>query len=831
MNTKKNLIQSRDTYNRYYGDFRGVDFSSDHTQVLPNRFAYLVNMYKDYQSGQGQAVETIPGFRRRFVAPDDETIHALHEFNGECLVHAGTHLYKWDKSKTVNVEVAKDYVLEEPETIGDSKIFTVTIDDAERIVHIYGATGHDYTDNMVPPSNGGTLSFCADDISAGSHVTVYYYEQYYEVTDSLCDMNNAKSVSFIMNNRLYILDGMFYLYYDGTEVQSVLPDVYVPTTWINAIVGGENADGGTEYEQRNMLTPEFINTFVPDGVTATYRLSERNLDEDSISVEVYGEILTKDVDYTVNYDLGEVTFKVTEYEGEQKVEKYRIPPVSERLAEKLNGLGKTDVNANSIQDDINRANGYPDEYAGVKITAKKTYTSVGGAEFDNIAEAITKCTIATVFDNRVFLSGNPQAPNHIFYCGFTLGHPDPSYFGILDYVQDGVGPSPITAMMPVASTLLVLKADTEQDGCAYFHTPTETGNGVIPKIYPSEQGLSGIGCLGACTNFLDDPCFISRLGVEAVGQLSVRYERAIEHRSSLVDAVLRNCDLSQASMCEWNGYLVVLVDGKIFLADSRQKYQHEIGVPQYEWYYLEGIGVYAGQKTEYTYAQLPTTEYVEVDGYPLLTSDKEGEVNGNVQFFVEGTWVIPYVIEDGKAYFCSTKGNKTGGTFRKANVIKSMDDNLFFGTVNGVVCSFNFDKRVDGSIPAGDYTFDGRTILCGCATLMDSCGIPHLTKKTVKKSMVIKTKSFMSSVAKIKVRTNRKPYTQVARINSAIFPFDNIDFSDFSFNLGDKSLFSVNEKEKKWVEKQLYVYSDEYMKPFALHYISYRYQIAGRYKE
>lgn len=47
----------------------------------------------------------------------------------------------------------------------------------------------------------------------------------------------------------------------------------------------------------------------------------------------------------------------------------------------------------------------------------------------------------------------------------------------------------------------------------------------------------------------------------------------------------------------------------------------------------------------------------------------------------------------------------------------------------------------------------------------------------------------------------------------------------------DKSLYSVKEKEKKWVEKQYYIYSDEYCKPFSLYYISYRYTVAGRYKE
>jgi hypothetical protein len=58
-----------------------------------------------------------------------------------------------------------------------------------------------------------------------------------------------------------------------------------------------------------------------------------------------------------------------------------------------------------------------------------------------------------------------------------------------------------------------------------------------------------------------------------------------------------------------------------------------------------------------------------------------------------------------------------------------------------------------------------------------------------------------------------------------------MDFSDFSFETADQSLFSIREKEKKWVEKQYFVYSDEYMRPFALYYICYRYVIAGRFKE
>ena len=77
--TAKNLLSSRDSYNRYFGNFRGVDFSNDHTNVDDSRFAYAVNMYRDYQSGQGVAIETIPGFR--VLKHYSEPIYGIHEYS------------------------------------------------------------------------------------------------------------------------------------------------------------------------------------------------------------------------------------------------------------------------------------------------------------------------------------------------------------------------------------------------------------------------------------------------------------------------------------------------------------------------------------------------------------------------------------------------------------------------------------------------------------------------------------------------------------------------------------------------------------------------------
>jgi hypothetical protein len=868
-----NTLTQKSIYNAYYGDFRGVDFSSDHTQVHKQRLAYAVNMFKDYQSGQGHALETIVGFRRRFVLEDASTIYGIHrvQFRAKdgsiatkILVHAGERLYLWyNYPNSINVVVKESITLPEASaTTNGTHIFKLTLsDNVASVADVTKPNGESIKLNIGYDSDSHELTISRSDLVEGDILYLSFVEGEIKQEDALfVGMNCRRSASFIFNNRLYLIDGKNYLVYDGKAVRNVLDSTYIPTTYINIIPSGENADIGTEYEQRNILQPKFKHTFIADGTTTEFYMNENDLEEIS-EVKVYGQVVSN---YEVDLQSGKITFA-------------EAPP----LPEEVDG------------------GFYPEFYAGIEVTAKKTFTSVSGVteECAKISTLVTGCTIATVFDNRIFLSGNPKYPNHVFYCSRNItGYIDPTFFGILNYMQDGVGIAPITGMIPVADTLMVLKGDSQQDGTTYFHAPVETGEDLQPKVYPYTQGLNGIGCLGACINFLDDPVFISRLGVEAIGQLSVRYERAVEHRSSLVDAKLVNMDLTNASLEEWNGYLILLVDGKMFMADSRQKYTNEIGTPQYEWYYVEGVGVYEGQYPEYRYSShiyselegknvryCPVCHKSEVDcecgsddqiiEIPLTIADKVFDAESGETHNLVGTIanapnesgeettkifsdIVSFKIGETpysatvyftvhelydevtgdfikyEAFMCEGKGNKTGGVFKRGTLAKTMEGNLFFGTENGVVCSFNFDMRDEnGEIAPRYYNFDERTIFCGCATKMDCCDIPHLTKNTVKKSTVIKTKSLQTSAAKIKVRTNKKPYDQIARINSTLFSLDNMDFSDFSFISTEQSLFSIKEKEKKWVEKQYFLYSDEYMKPFALYYLSFRYTIAGRYKE
>lgn len=884
--TAKNLLTENNTYNRYYGDFRGVDFSNDHTQIDERRFAYLVNMFKDYQTGEGTAVETIPGFRRRVNLPkwrgESAEIFGIHRMrirkdgkdSSKVLIHSGKRLYLW-KNYPLSLGVIHTLNCNAPEetpTAAKSiKTYSLTLDETVfSVTDVKTRDGVSLKSNITYHEETHKLTITTSVLAAGDPLTVYYTEGEINTKEGTKDilyedMNERRSTSFMFNNRLYLIDGKNYLVYDGETVKKCSDDAYVPTTYINITPSGTNADTGKEYEQRNILQPKFRHTFIADGETTDFYMNE--LFDSVQTVKVYGKEQTVTNSSNEPHKITSGVYHYTDMtvDGRRLIRFCQPPKAPQQVL-----MPDSDLT-------------YPEQYAGIEIEVSRT-----------IENPIPECTIATVFDNRVFLSGNPNYPNEIFYCHANrTGNIDPTYFGVLDHMADGIGVSPITGMIPVADTLAVFKSDTEQDGAVYFHTAETTGDDLVPVRYPSSRGLPGIGCLGACVNFLDDPIFVSRLGVEAIGQLSVRYERAVEHRSSLIDAKLTNLNLSNAALAEWNGYLVLLADGKIFLADSRQRYTHAIGTMQYEWYYLEGIGVCDGQYTEYLFSDdfrgegkkigyctachkgvkrctcgntnshisLPveiadrfydpaTREVRNVVGKSANPAngagkesvalvdtdmtDEDGNVSGyypNVRFFVQE-------LKDDKgkivrhAYYCESRGNAVGGTFFPATSLKTMDENLFFGTKNGVVCSFNFDKRgSDGSIAPRYYTFDDRTIECGVATKMDCCGIPHLTKSTVKKSTVVKIKTLLSSAAKIKVRTNNTPFRQVSRLNSQVFSFDDVNFSDFAFVGDERSLFSVGDKDKKWVEKQYYIYSDEFMKPFALYYIAFRYTVAGRYKE
>ena len=101
-------------YSRYMSNFRGIDATSDSSNVSLNRFSFIQNMYKDYKSGQGVAIETFPGTRT--LANFGDTINGIYTYRAVnedklyVVVHAGENLYRFAHDERDKIDVDKSLI-------------------------------------------------------------------------------------------------------------------------------------------------------------------------------------------------------------------------------------------------------------------------------------------------------------------------------------------------------------------------------------------------------------------------------------------------------------------------------------------------------------------------------------------------------------------------------------------------------------------------------------------------------------------------------------------------------------------------------------------------
>ncbi|MBE6689842.1 MAG: hypothetical protein E7590_00990 [Ruminococcaceae bacterium] len=470
-------------------------------------------------------------------------------------------------------------------------------------------------------------------------------------------------------------------------------------------------------------------------------------------------------------------------------------------------------------------------------------------------EAIHGCTLAAIYDDRIFLSGNPSLPNTVFYSQRNdTGENDPRYFGVLNYVNDGEGFDPVTAMFSFSDTLCVAKKNA-----VYYHQGAD-GDDIATRIYPAVRGNMGLGCLGACCNFLDDPVMLTREGVWGVNKETLTLERTLGRRSALIDPrLLKEQEPERAVMVEWEGYLCLFINGNVYMADSRAMYTDDQGNTQYEWWYLTDIGVWrpdTGVRQHYWRSVTGELLYegtslegltATFDGgtYTLAATDLDlrfsadevktvtFKLNGDVENRLSGA------LREGRLYLVyQTDELEREGRFYAAHHPLVMGARLFFAA-DGAVFLFNNDKRgesVDGEEMPPDrlhrsfYHFDGCSIDSRFSTRLDDCDVPHLTKSTSPRSLTVRSKRMDGSSFSLHVYTDRDP---AYREDFTVAPQTayGADYAATAYLAGQGIVTVGGEHRKGWLEKQYTLCDGGYRHPFGIYSISYRYRIAGRIKE
>ena len=455
------------------------------------------------------------------------------------------------------------------------------------------------------------------------------------------NLHEAESSAFIYNDIWYFVDGRNYIQFDGEEVKDVVG--YVPTTTIARKPMG----GGTKYEDVNMLSAYRKNSFLSTGADFVFVLDVMNIDDDFRPVVYIDDVEVEPSDYDVNYEEGTITF--LEYAPDAPL---------------------TDGKDNLV------------------VLFKKAVP-----EYE---DCIARCDIVQVFDNRVFFSGNPKHSNMIWNCSLN----DPSYVSDLDYYKEGVDDAPVKGMVAGNNALWVFREPSDANTTVFYHTPSLDDE--YGKIYPSAHSSITTGCIGKAINFNDDIVFFSERGMEGING-DVTTEQAIAHRSTVVDRKLTaERGYSHMVLAEWEGYLLIFIGNKVYLADSRAMYQNENHM-EYEFFYWEhhqnvvhcatvkGDVLYVGtDEGVYTFRRSDTVEnYVEsywvtpLDKFKhpnkLKTTNKRGMV-------IEGTGEIEVYakLEDTDFEKIGTYENVTDYFVCRLKRKKFKDLQLKFYTLQGM---------------------------------------------------------------------------------------------------------------------------------------------------
>lgn len=340
-------------------------------------------------------------------------------------------------------------------------------------------------------------------------------------------VEDEPSNAFVYEDLFYFKDSKHYLVYDGEKVKDVVG--YVPTTSI----GRKPAGGGTTYEDVNMLSEYRKNSFLADNESKDYHLDAQKIDTNYIPEVTVDDVVLDKTKYTVDYTKGIIKFKT--------------------------------------------APGFPltDGQDNVFVKFKKSVPKY--------KESILKCSLVTLFDNRVFFSGNKDYPNTVWHCSLN----DPTYVSDLDYYREGLDSAEIRGMVAGNNGLWVFREPSDANTTVFYHTPTTDSD--YGKIYPSSHSSVTIGCIGRAINFGDDIVFFSERGMEGISG-DITTEQVAMHRSSTVDRKLINEEkYKDMILAEWEGYLLVFIGTRVYLADSRAKFNNENHL-EYDWYFWE-LGV------------------------------------------------------------------------------------------------------------------------------------------------------------------------------------------------------------------------------------------------
>lgn len=343
----------------------------------------------------------------------------------------------------------------------------------------------------------------------------------------------------------------YLLYMNGAEFKQIDSlfnctdtdlSAYVPTLTIGRLSTG----GGTAYEEWNLLTPKFKDSFSPEnGTVKTFPMSLTNLDSAVVKAWILGVEKTENVDFTVNRTTGLITF--TNAPGQ--------------------GTNTLVIQAEKIQ-------------AG-------------------FADRVKKCKYVELYgggsnDTRIFIGGNPNYKNVYRYSGLTGNTAyDFKYFPENSFNRIGSDAVMMTGFAKYYTKLVIFK-ENQIYSISYSYA-----NGT--SSFPVQSLHSQMGCdmPGSIQIIGDAPVFANtQYGVYTIVSTLLENEKNVKPLSANIEGSTFRAglldeseeELKNCSSTDCEGKYWLCVGSKVWLWDYKlSPYPNGLTDDSLKWFFYNNI--------------------------------------------------------------------------------------------------------------------------------------------------------------------------------------------------------------------------------------------------
>lgn len=319
---------------------------------------------------------------------------------------------------------------------------------------------------------------------------------------------------------------------------------YVPTVLIGRTASG----GGTVYENVNLLTRKRKEMFLGDAtskefytstpiVSGTETVKVKNSSGDYVT-------LTKGSGYTVDYVTGKITFPSAK------------PPVV---------TGEDNILVE--------------------------YTATGTSP---AAEQLRQCTVASVYNSRIFLSGaSGTYKSYVWYSAYE----DATYFPDLSYFVVGDDFTSVMGLIDLGEYLGIVKESNPESSTIFLaYSLTFDEN----STYAVRQSITGVGAISekSFNSLNGEQVFLSEDGLYGISAVMSSENgnyfatATVQNRSYYVNKkLLAEANLKDSVSVVWDRFYILCVNDHCYIMDGTQKnsWETQRSNLQYECYYWENV--------------------------------------------------------------------------------------------------------------------------------------------------------------------------------------------------------------------------------------------------